>query len=55
MVLQRSGLHRTLDEGRLDLGQPSQVISRQLSPIHCARSPPYVFHERPAHAGAAYW
>jgi hypothetical protein len=54
MVLQRSGLHGTLDEGRLDLDQPSQVISRQLSPIHCARSPPYVYMSgRPMRA--AYW
>jgi hypothetical protein len=37
LVLQRSGLHGPLDEGWLDLGQPSQVTSRQLDPIHCDR------------------
>jgi hypothetical protein len=35
-VLQRSGANGALDEGRLDLGQPSQIISRQLRLIHFA-------------------
>ena len=48
---QCSGLDGTLDEGRLGLGQPSQLLSRQPDPIHVASLLLTLLYRHPGTAG----